>query len=668
MQPEVCGACVRLISTAACLWIVVCLALSQSTHAAEPGPLSLDKKGSRAIITGRGGSFRVVVGGVGNLARIQWKDRFQRLHEVGVRVRIRWGHMYDLYQLNEPALDARYRTTSVDAREEHGNAVVVAEGEGLGFTLHSRATVDPQLEGVQLAMTLTRRDADRQRKYQIQYVVSHRTDDPSHVAWVAPGPGKFAIMRFNDHSDQEIFDQASHATFFRTTRLPGRYAILASVPDGKGVLFSGDNLRYLSWGQRRDRIFCYLYGNDAYLEDGETLSQTLALRPIDGLGGVSLEEPDCLAGIGGLLTRRYVTSADDAAAVRFTCPGHAFTSEARVLRDGETVLAQSGQHDVKLDTSKLPDGTYSVVKRLQIGDRRLEGSEELRVLRTTYADIDQAVAKIKAFVQAYEPDAAKDPNVARIRLAVIDFKLAEVDGYKRLHQVGQVRGLIKDAARAVAALERGEPAVMPSRGPVVFSHDLLSETDAFRFFGAGDIEFTPEHGLYVQGVGTVNMWTTFAVHGSFMVEFDYSPLESPKGGTMLQICGQHPNPISQYDFMCSASWGSMAYYMFGVRCYHFSFGVRGRVCRLRKTGKGFYILTHVTDPVPDLDKWYHLVFVKEGNHLMFFADGKLVQEYFDEGHQGPALDGGHIGIRNWSTHRSYFRNFKVCRVRRDEKP
>ena len=55
------------------------------------------------------------------------------------------------------------------------------------------------------------------------------------------------------------------------------------------------------------------------------------------------------------------------------------------------------------------------------------------------------------------------------------------------------------------------------------------------------------------------MWTDFTVADPFMVEFDYCPLESPKGGTMLQLCGTHPNPISQYDFMCSASWGSMAY-------------------------------------------------------------------------------------------------------------
>jgi len=653
----------HILLSAAMAWATLCLTSHDPVHAQEKQALTVERKGSRAVVTARSGNFRVVAGGVGTLARVQWRDRLQHLKEVVVQLRIRWGHMYDLYSLNEPMLYMRFRTTNVDVQHDGANATILSEGEGewLGIRIASRVTIDATHDEVQMALKLTRIKGKRQRKFQLQYRVSHGAASLEDIAWVVPAPERFAILRLNDENDQEIYDQASHAEFFKTIRATRRYAILASVPDRQGVFFSGPNLRHVCWGPRGKRLYCFLYGNDAWLKEGEEHTETLSLHPINGLGGVSLDRDDCLAGRGALLDGRYVTDSRQSR-VYFTHPDGPATTEASITRDGKTLLTKSGAGDLELDTSELPDGTYPVVKELKSDAGSWRGEEELRILRGTYAAFDETVARIRSFAEGFKPEAAPDANVARIRLGVIDFKLSEVEAYKTLHEVRQVEGLLKDAQRVVAALENDEPATMPKRGELLWAHDLSEETDDFRFFGAGDIEFSPEHGLYFQGVGTINMWTKFAVHGSFMVEFDYCPLESPKGGTMLQICGQHPNPISQYDFMCSASWGSMAYYMFGVRCYHFSFGVRGRVCRLRKTGKGFYILTSIPDPVPELDKWYHLVFVKDQNHLMFFADGKLVQEYFDEGHQGPVLDGGHIGIRNWSTHRSYFRNFRVHRI------
>ena len=653
----------RLLGARSASMAMLCLGLPWCAPGAEKGNLKIAKRGSTVIVTGPSGNFRVVTSGVGNVPRVQWKDRFERLREIAVRVRIRWGHMYDLYSLNEPMLHLRFKTTGVEAQEDGDLAVVVAEGEGEegNIKIVSRITIDAAREEVEMAMSFNRTLGARQRKFQFQYLVKHTVNDQQDVAWVAPAPGRFAIMRLNDRSDQEIYDQAWHGGFFKTVRVPDNYAVLASVPDRTGVLFSGSNLHHVCWGQRRGRVHCYLYGSDAWLKEGEEHSETFSFRPIDGIAGVSTEKEDCLAGLGALLDRRYVTSGDTVR-VHFTCPQQAFSTEAMVQKSGETVLAQTGTGDLELDTSELADGTYTVAKRLRIGDKTLESREELGILRTTYAAVDGQVALVRSFVQGFSADAARDPVAAQIRLGVIDFKLTEIAAYKPLHEVQQIEGLLKDARRAVAALKSNDPAVMPKRGELVWANALSQDTDDLQFFGGGDVQFTPKHGLYFQGVGTINMWTKFAVHGSFMVEFDYCPLDSPKGGTMLQICGQHPIPISQYDFMCTASWGSMAYYMFGVRCYHFSFGVRGRECRLRKTGKGFYVLTHIPDPVVVLDRWYHLAFVKDGNHLMFFTNGTLVQEYFDEGHQGPVLDGGHIGIRNWSTHRAYFRNFRVSTI------
>jgi len=447
-------------------------------------------------------------------------------------------------------------------------------------------------------------------------------------------------------------------------RIPRRYAVLSSLKDRRGLLFSGDNLRYIRTHERTDLTSCYLYGNDVWLTEGEEYTETITLQLLPGIAGMSMEREHCVAGIGGLLDRRYVTSEDTAHAY-FTHPDKAFRSEVSVLKDGKALLSVSGAEDVALDLSGLQDGAYSVLKKVTAAGNTLECEEPVTILKSTYAEIDEAVSLIKAFVDEFRVETYPDPDIARIRLGVIDFKLSDIAAYKRLHEVEQVKGLLKDAQRAVESLKNHEPALLPDKGKLIYSNDFENETDDFNFFGAGDIKFSPEHGLYFQGIGTMNMWSKFPVNGSFMVEFDYCPLESPKGGTMLQICGTHPNPASQYSFMCSASWGSMIYYKFGMSYYHFSFDVRGRACRLRKGGKGFYVLTHVPDPVPEKNRWYHLQFVKQGNHLMFFTNGKLVQEYFDEGHQGPILDGGHIGLRNWSTHRSYLKNFRVYRVPQD---
>lgn len=44
---------------------------------------------------------------------------------------------------------------------------------------------------------------------------------------------------------------------------------------------------------------------------------------------------------------------------------------------------------------------------------------------------------------------------------------------------------------------------------------------------------------------TINMWSKFKLEGSFQVEFDYLPVQAASGGTMLQLCGTHFNPIQE---------------------------------------------------------------------------------------------------------------------------
>ncbi|MHC4874776.1 MAG: DUF1961 family protein [Planctomycetota bacterium] len=141
------------------------------------------------------------------------------------------------------------------------------------------------------------------------------------------------------------------------------------------------------------------------------------------------------------------------------------------------------------------------------------------------------------------------------------------------------------------------------------------------------------------------MWTQQEFSGSYTIGFEYFPVNRSTGGTFLQLCGTCINPIDHFDFMASAM-GSMAYYNYGIPCYHLSFNrcvQKASHCNFRKTGKGFYVLSRIPEPVKE-KCWHQLHFVKNGNQFLFFVNDKLVLEYFDEGHQGAVYKKGRIGI------------------------
>jgi Domain of unknown function (DUF1961) len=53
--------------------------------------------------------------------------------------------------------------------------------------------------------------------------------------------------------------------------------------------------------------------------------------------------------------------------------------------------------------------------------------------------------------------------------------------------------------------------------------------------------------------------------------------------------------------------------------------------------------------------------IKQGQQFLFAVNGIIVQEYIDHGHQGPLLNKGRIGLRNWAKQSAYFKNFTVHR-------
>jgi len=615
--------------------------------------------------------FQVQVQSATRLSKIAWKD-LKGIQNLSLRVHVRAGRMYHLFSLNQVIDILRVRNAAPKITTE--GAILRATGTASGDEVYITGDLlaDAGKKELQLKLTFTKTEKTT-TKHQFLYELRYDApNDHRHTALLLPARRRFDVLRPSDPSGQEIYDQDGHVFFPRTVRLSDTYGVLASTTDRRGILFSGSNVRFVSafksYGRLPDTRFVCIYGRDVVLEEGEKHTETLAMRLIDGLGGLSLDREEAVAGVGALLEKRYVTD-DDKVRVFFTSPEKPMQARARVMRNGNAVLAESGSGDLALDVSSLADGDYTVLKALDVAGKKFESPETLTVLRKTYADIEKRLDAVRSFVQGFKVDAAKDPDLARLRLEHIEFKLEEAAAYLPLHEVRQVDGLLKDAERTVKALKDDEPAVLPEKGKLLYSNDFSQDTDDFLVYGNVDMTFSKEKGMLLEPVGTVNMWTKRTFDGSFLVEFDYYPYQSEKGGTMLQLCGMHPNPISQYDFMCSASYGSMAYYMFGVRCYHYSFSRWGgltvrpdRICNFRKTGQGFYVLSRIPDPIPEVEKWYHLSFVKDRNHFTFFVDGKLVQEYLDDGHQGPFLDGGHIGIRNWSTYRSHFKDFNVYAV------
>jgi hypothetical protein len=237
-------------------------------------------------------------------------------------------------------------------------------------------------------------------------------------------------------------------------------------------------------------------------------------------------------------------------------------------------------------------------------------------------------------------------------------------------ELDQVSGLLKDAGRIVQAIESREPAVIPVPDQIIYKNTFAEPCGDFDYFGNGDISFSPDDGLFLDPVITINMWSKFKLEGDFCMEMDYRPVEGASGGTMIQLCGNCFNPVNDVAMMRTAA-GYMPHYNFGTTCYHFSF-CRGenyhttntrpkpRVCNFRKTGRGFYVLNRIADPVPDSgNEWFHLCFVKNKRQFLFFVNDKLVQEYFDEENQGDFLNAGFFGIRNWSRRKAYFKKLRI---------
>lgn len=253
-------------------------------------------------------------------------------------------------------------------------------------------------------------------------------------------------------------------------------------------------------------------------------------------------------------------------------------------------------------------------------------------------------------------------HITRIRLGQAAWKLGEFELYMLDSEYTEAEAMLDDAERALTAVAEGEPAILPKPGAMLYENSLRDFPVDWQLFGFCETKNDPELGFHVQPNMTTNLWTRDEFEGSHVVEFEFCPTsEHTKGGTFLQMCGCCINPRDGFDFMASAM-GNMPYYNFGICCYHFSFNRADlSVCNFRKTGKAFYLLAQIAEPVRERGRWYRLHFVKNAAQFLFFVDGTLALEYSDIGNQGEMYSGGRIGLRNWGRQSSWFRNFRVYR-------
>jgi len=314
-------------------------------------------------------------------------------------------------------------------------------------------------------------------------------------------------------------------------------------------------------------------------------------------------------------------------------PDFELTSEASVTKS------------VRLCIEPTPDGKPIAAPAILDPDRR--------------GRIEAEAAELRRQLDATEPT---ESGSTAIRRNLIAWKLQESDVYMRYSDYAEAENMLADARRAFKAIADNEPAELPQPGEVLYESSFREFPLDWQLYGFCHTENDPEKGFHLQPVMTTNMWTREEFDGDYVVEIEFCPTsEHKKGGTFLQMCGRCVNPRDDFDFMASAM-GRMAYYNFGIPCYHYSFN-RGNlsVCNFRKTGKAFYVLAQIEEPVRDRGRWYRHHFVKNDAQFLFFVDGRLALEYFDEGNQGDVYPSGRIGIRNWARQSSWFRNLRIYR-------
>lgn len=587
----------------------------------------------------------------------QWRE----LNIASLDALIRTGSTYDLYSCNQLIDCLKTECQKTEISEDENAIRLAIESTARDIVVRNQIEIDHASREISFKPLISKNGFGKER-YQIIFNGVLPLAE-NNYCFILPSLNGLVYRRPFEPSGQKIMDQ-DHMQFFpKTERLDLKKFIICSVKNKKSILVEGDNLKFLScyMAPNMGEAICFsAYGGYIELEREQKYQDALKFRMIDGLGGFKSDLQDADAGIGALLERQYATK-EGQVKVYFSAPEEILKTEATLSGKNGVMRRKEGKGALEMDISGLDDGEYTVRKELLLANKRIHSStENLLILKKQYAALEKRISDIKNFRESLKDES----ELIMLRKNSISFKLEDTEKYLKFKETAQADALLKDAERIIAAINKNEKAEIPENKKLFYEHPFRSNCADFQYYGNGEIIFTEEKGLYIEPHPTVNMWSKFKLKGSFCVEFDYHPFVG-RGGTMVQLCGNHTNPVNDHSMMCSAT-GYMPHYNFGINCYHFSF-CRGQkitgkpqICNFRKTGSGFYVLDRIDDPAPcENENWRKLTFVKNNRQFLFFVDGNLVQECFDEGNNGPFLGGGRLGIRNWSGRKSYFKDLKI---------
>lgn len=258
-------------------------------------------------------------------------------------------------------------------------------------------------------------------------------------------------------------------------------------------------------------------------------------------------------------------------------------------------------------------------------------------------------------------------TVQRVRLENLRYALNEASWYLALEDFQEAEDQLRDARQAWQMWEEKSLPCVPDAGEILYEQSFHQMPSDWSFFGWAAMKVDAQNGLHLAPSTTVNLWSHREFQGPLVVEMDYRTEAdaASRGGTFVQLYGQPVNPRAATDFMVSAT-GNMPDYMFGVKCYHFSFNRRSeadrQVTNFRKTGDAFYLLAQGRNSVEKPERWYKLQFVHtEDDRFLFFVDGELITEYCEQGNHGSLYRQGHLGIRHWGGMSAWVRNLRVYR-------
>ena len=598
---------------------------------------------------------------------LKWGDNLEHFENIALNFRLRHGSMYSLLSVNEMGDIVDMDVTKMDSGMNGEKFNARYESAGGGAEMLTEYFIDEKNGSLEVRFGVKNTSGKALRcQLQLEPVVTGKNGSMD-IALGVPLPGRFKTVRPLDPSMQAIPDQDGHRTCERTFRLSRPFLLLVSPSDRQSVLIEGSNIQFVkAWRQWKDTSRFNVHGKVFVLDPGQEHQETYLFRLVDGLVSDSFSAEPPLVGWGAMLENSYVTRGDMVKAIFSSPPGAAV--KATVFSAGKPVGVYEGREDIDIPLGSLSDGEYRVVMEVKDENGKVfVRNENLTLWRRRWADMARQVSELSSFLTSFDTSTSCDKAVAEHRIELLKWKLSEVEAYKALNEAEQAEGLLLDAWNIKKVLEEDFPAVYPEPGEIIYSNDFSVDTDDFMFYGTADLSFERENGMTVKPSGTTNIWSRFRLDGSYMVELEFFAPSGYRGGTFVQFNGEAFNPVRENRLMASASWGSMEYYNFNTRTYHFSFSAftRGKKARnearFRKTGAGFYILSKTADPV-NTDEWHKMAFIKKGNQFLFFCNGKLVLEYFDIGAQGPVLESGRLGFRIWGESCSSLKNLRVSRI------